>query len=1058
MLGVATCIGAAMAPHHAATVFPLLDTKFSYAAPRHVGETRVGSLGSVNKYPGQTTVTLVPAWGAIEGMHRGYLQFRWAFGSSDLEEFVGFFLSLGRIGVDTVNPDGTAGPALDLHADSTMNFEDLSALGGPAVSVEALRMVLRGDGRDQDLKVRVELEDSAKQKSFGRVALSLRGTERKAFDIPLSAFPATFDMTAVKLVSVVIERLHVLHGIRNPDAGGFDVFEIGLVDTDSPGLPDVNSVLEMSDAEFVGTLARADFEALWRLQDTATGASPDRTLFRDLTHWGATGWLLSALKPAVDHGWITLAEAEERALRILRFLDEESRWGDGPAGFVGNSRGVVYRFGGLDPAGLAGPLTGTRKIDLGSVNAVEASVIDTALLQLGILTCAAAFDADTEAQRELRERAQSVLNRTRWTELVDPVSGQLYMAWKPEIQTDGPFFATPAAFGGYWASRDAAGSMPLTIDYATAEGYMAALLAVGSELHPVSAAVWYKMTREIASPAGEPVVLTWPGPVFTYAFLASTYLDPTLGRDRGAEWGTVSVDWHENTAAAFRAFQALSPAGELVLPDACELPDASYIAQGIPGLAVDRNARFSGTITPYSYALFAGVGGDVRSAAVAGLRGLLTRFPEVYDPLMGCLDAVHPDLAGFMTAEPMVRNAGPWIQNQVWPLNKGSALVSLLNDLDEGVVWKTAAKHPVMQRAIEAIYRTPASPVRQLILLQPWGHDAWSAAAGPRLIIVPDHYAEVLHVFAPDGTWLGGISSAAIGDVLEAAGISVERSGGPAGLRDAVVLPDGTIAVLIAGPGQDVILKVADDLSLTVLATGFHASARGDDTGATRMAVGGNPRRLVVSSQSPAGVVVFDVDGVLQHVIEMPQRPAGLAFLPGDNRLFVLNPDGSLVVHPDVGEPMGVPSSLAALPVGGRDLAFADQWRVAGPSLVAVGSDGNLYRIALADGQIAVMEGEGLSAVMGLDIRGDTAVLAQDEWARLDIAPRQNQARLLAPEWRDGTFRCWIDAPAGAVLVPEGSTDLTHWAPAGTLIPGSPWSRLEDTAPGAVRFYRVRVD
>jgi len=1051
-------IGATVARLAAETAYPIVETRSSYAAPRHAGETRLGSLGSINQYPQQTLVTLEPGWGHVDGAPRGYLRFRWQFRSADLEEFAGFFATLGRIGIDTVQPDGTLGPTLDLRADSTLDLDDLSALGGEALSVEALRIVLRGDGRDQDLIVRFELEDGLGRKGAFRSALSLRGTQPRTLDIPLGSFPASIDRTMVKLVAVVIERLHAFDQIRNPDAGGFDLLELAWVDQDAPARG-VDALLGRSDREFVLELARADFEALWRLADTATGASLDRTLFRDLIHWGATGWLMASLKPAVDLGWIPLAEAEERALRILRFLDQDGRWGDGAAGFVGNSRGVAYRFGGIDPSGLHGSLTGTRKIDGHRVNAVEASVIDTALLHLGILTAAAAFDGDSDSQREIRQRANAVLNRTRWPELLDPVTGQLYLAWKPARQTEGPFFATPAAFGGYWASHDAAGMRPLTIDYATSEGYMAALLAVGSQAHPVSASAWYKMIRAVVAPAGEPVVLTWPGPWFTYAFLTATYLAPDLGPDRGAEWGSLSVDWRANTAAALRGLQALGPSDRLLLPDACELPDTTYVAQGLPGLAVDPMAHFTGTVTPYSYQMAIGLGEDVAAPAIAELRRLLRQFADLWDPWLGVLDAAHPDLGSFDTTAPVLRRAGPWVQNQKWPLNAGAALLAQMNYLSDGVIWKTAAQHPVMQRALDAIYRDAASPSRQIILLRPWGHDAWSAAAGPLLLAVPDHYAEVIHLFAPDGAELDPITYEQIGELLQANSLSVERSGGPAGLRDAAVLPDGTIAVLIAGPGQDAILKLAADRSLSLLATGFEVSARGDDTGHTRMAAGGNPGHLVVSSQWPIGVAVLNLEGVLQRTIGLPQRPAGLAFASSDNRLYVLYPDGEVVVLPAGLDPTAAPAKLAQLPVGGRDLAYASEWRVSQPSLVAAGADGRLYQIVLGSGEVRLLEGEGLAGVVGIDVRGDRAVLAQDEWAILDIAPSQRLARLWSPQWRDGTFRCWIDAPTGAALVPEASVDLKSWTPAGQIVPQSPWLRLEDSAvAGPARFYRVRLE
>jgi hypothetical protein len=60
----------------------------------------------------------------------------------------------------------------------------------------------------------------------------------------------------------------------------------------------------------VAELARGDSEALMRLRDAKTGFTLDRTLFRDLAHVGATGWLLASLPAAVDQGWLSEPEAQ----------------------------------------------------------------------------------------------------------------------------------------------------------------------------------------------------------------------------------------------------------------------------------------------------------------------------------------------------------------------------------------------------------------------------------------------------------------------------------------------------------------------------------------------------------------------------------------------------------------------------------------------------------------------------------------------------------------------------------------------------------------------------
>jgi hypothetical protein len=108
------------------------------------------------------------------------------------------------------------------------------------------------------------------------------------------------------------------------------------------------------------------------------------------------------------------------------------------------------------------------------------------------------------------------------------------------------------------------------------------------------------MTRLAATGAVGRVTVSWPGAWFTYAFLPALLLDPTLRADRGAEYGVPTVDWALNGTSAFGELQALSPAGTVALPDALELPDISYAAQGRVPLAADPAPEFKGVISPYS--------------------------------------------------------------------------------------------------------------------------------------------------------------------------------------------------------------------------------------------------------------------------------------------------------------------------------------------------------------------------------------------------------------------------------------------------------------------------
>ena len=210
----------------------------------------------------------------------------------------------------------------------------------------------------------------------------------------------------------------------------------------------------------------------------------------------------------------------------------------------------------------------------------------------------------------------------------------------------------------------------LTIDYWTDEGAMAAVLAVGSDIHPASSDTWHRMSRTFGRGVGADVIVTYPGSWFTYTFYTATYLDPTVGPDRGHSCSaTSSVDWTENALKAFSALQLLSPPGELVLPDAVELPDTSYLAQAKPEVAKNPAPIFTGTRTPWSVQLSLGLGGQTTAAAIAELRRLLVEQLEHWDPLFGLLDSYHPNFADFIRAVPQpikrMRTESPWVQQQV---------------------------------------------------------------------------------------------------------------------------------------------------------------------------------------------------------------------------------------------------------------------------------------------------------------------------------------------------------------------------------------------------------
>jgi hypothetical protein len=157
----------------------------------------------------------------------------------------------------------------------------------------------------------------------------------------------------------------------------------------------------------------------------------------------SSGYYLSMLPEAVRLSEISGAEAEARALQMLRFVSEKMQ----------HQNGLLFHF--IDWE------TGTR---LGNC---EISVLDSSIFFNGCMVAGQAFGG------KVAEQADALLDRVNWTKFLTvlPRNGRsvLSFGWKPESGLLGP------------------------IDVRSSELSMPYFLAVGSRTHPIDPACWYNM-------------------------------------------------------------------------------------------------------------------------------------------------------------------------------------------------------------------------------------------------------------------------------------------------------------------------------------------------------------------------------------------------------------------------------------------------------------------------------------------------------------------------------------------------------------------------------------
>jgi len=161
-------------------------------------------------------------------------------------------------------------------------------------------------------------------------------------------------------------------------------------------------------------LQRAAFSYFLQAVNPPNGLIADTSRDNSPASIGVVGFGLSAYPIAVERGWMTRADAVQRSLATLRFFRDSDQSGSPEA--TGH-KGFYYHF--LDMQ------TGVR------MWRSELSMIDTAMLITGALTAASYFNAETNAEIELRKIVDALYRRIDWSWTLGGKT-TIRLGWKPE--------------------------------------------------------------------------------------------------------------------------------------------------------------------------------------------------------------------------------------------------------------------------------------------------------------------------------------------------------------------------------------------------------------------------------------------------------------------------------------------------------------------------------------------------------------------------------------------------------------------------------------------------
>lgn len=124
---------------------------------------------------------------------------------------------------------------------------------------------------------------------------------------------------------------------------------------------------------------------------------------------GGTGFGIMAMIAGVSRGWIAREDLCAEVDKITTFLSTADQWHGVFPHFLNAETGKVIPFSSKDDG---------------------ADLVETSFLMMGLLTARQFFDADTPAEKKLREKITTLWENVDWTAHVK--DGDLYWHWSPQ--------------------------------------------------------------------------------------------------------------------------------------------------------------------------------------------------------------------------------------------------------------------------------------------------------------------------------------------------------------------------------------------------------------------------------------------------------------------------------------------------------------------------------------------------------------------------------------------------------------------------------------------------
>ncbi len=419
-------------------------------------------------------------------------------------------------------------------------------------------------------------------------------------------------------------------------------------------------MLALSDEALIDRFQQAAFGYFLETVNPENGLVPDTSRPGSPCSIAVMGFALSAYCVGVERGWIARDKAAALTLTALRFFAQSPQ---GPQEDATGHKGFFYHF--LDMQ------TGRR------VWRCELSVLDTALLLAGVLTAAAYFTAEREA--EIPELAELLTRRVDWA-WAHNGRATIRHGWRPK-----------RGFIKYgWDGYNEA-----TILY---------VLALASPTHPSPDGAYEAWTKTYRWEKAYGQELLHSGPLFidqfSHAWIDFDGIQDAVMRQRG-------LDYFENSRRAtllHRDYATHNPLGyagygaDFWGLSAGDGPGAfrqsiggrrrsffGYKARGAP------HGPDDGTVAPWSWPASMPFAPEI---CIPALRHLLAHYPHAIRN--GRLPSgLNPTLANR-------RGYGPqgWISEGHYGLDQGISVL-MLENFRSKLIWRLLRRSPHIRRGLE---------------------------------------------------------------------------------------------------------------------------------------------------------------------------------------------------------------------------------------------------------------------------------------------------------------------------------------------------------------------